>query len=189
MLKKSPFSPAQPRRAETRLFPCIVLVSLRGSTYRSVRLASSLTAALLDGPLEHPEPVLESAPYERFLRHFVYKSSFSGSLLGDQRGLGYLLVQTRVDAREVSSLALVGYARTRRADHLINTRRMHREEVHMNTILSRTAGLTTKKCGRQSCRRCGGYVSNEMCIDLDSDSGYSTFGLTAVFNVATWLTR
>ena len=33
MLKKSPFSPAQPRRAETRLFPCIVLVSFRPSTY------------------------------------------------------------------------------------------------------------------------------------------------------------
>ena len=45
----------------------------------------------------------------------------------------------------------------------------------MNTILSRTAGLTTKTCARQSCRRCGGYVSIEMCIDLDSDSGYSTF--------------
>jgi len=31
-----------------------VLASLRGSTYRSVRLASSLAAALLDGPFEHP---------------------------------------------------------------------------------------------------------------------------------------
>jgi hypothetical protein len=30
-----------------------VLASLRGSTYRSVRLASSLAAALLDG-FEHP---------------------------------------------------------------------------------------------------------------------------------------
>jgi len=54
MLKKSLFSPAQPRRAETRLFPCIVLASLRGSTYRSIRLASSLAAALLDGLFEHP---------------------------------------------------------------------------------------------------------------------------------------
>ena len=35
MLKKSPFSPSRPRRAETRLFPCIVLASLRGSTYRT----------------------------------------------------------------------------------------------------------------------------------------------------------
>ena len=33
MLKKSLFSPARPRRAETRLFPCIVLASFRPSTY------------------------------------------------------------------------------------------------------------------------------------------------------------
>jgi hypothetical protein len=32
----------------------IVLASLRGSTYRSVRLASSLAAALLDGLFEQP---------------------------------------------------------------------------------------------------------------------------------------
>jgi hypothetical protein len=56
-----------------------VLVSLRGSTYRSVRFASSLAAALLDGLFEHPEPVSESAPYRRFQRHFVYKSSFSAA--------------------------------------------------------------------------------------------------------------
>ena len=31
-----------------------VLASLRGSAYRSVRLASSLAAALLDGLFEHP---------------------------------------------------------------------------------------------------------------------------------------
>src|SRR6266849_7061500 len=31
-----------------------VLASLRSSTYRSVRLAYSLTAALLDGHFEHP---------------------------------------------------------------------------------------------------------------------------------------
>src|SRR4029077_2927018 len=34
MLKKSLFSPAQPRRAETRLFPCVVLDSSKSSTYR-----------------------------------------------------------------------------------------------------------------------------------------------------------
>src|SRR6266852_9531365 len=54
MLKTSLFSPTQPRRAETRFFPCGVLAALRGSTYRSVRLASSLAAALLDGLFEHP---------------------------------------------------------------------------------------------------------------------------------------
>ena len=32
----------------------IVLAALRGSTYRSVRLASSLAAALLDSLFEHP---------------------------------------------------------------------------------------------------------------------------------------
>src|ERR1041385_4123156 len=37
-----------------------VLASLRGSTYRSVRLASSLAAALLDGLFEHPEGVLDA---------------------------------------------------------------------------------------------------------------------------------
>ena len=38
MLKKPLFSPTRPRRAETHPFPCGVLASLRGSTYRSVRL-------------------------------------------------------------------------------------------------------------------------------------------------------
>jgi hypothetical protein len=36
----------------------IVLASLRSSTYRSVRLASSLAAALLDGFFEHPAGLL-----------------------------------------------------------------------------------------------------------------------------------
>jgi hypothetical protein len=38
-----------------------VLASLRGSTYRSVRLASSLAAALLDELFEHPEDILKTA--------------------------------------------------------------------------------------------------------------------------------
>jgi hypothetical protein len=83
MLKKSLFSPTQPRRAKTRLFPCGVLASFRPSTlsrtfgYRKhwrgfpVRqdsfsgrtahtkcgmylLRSSLAAALLDDLFEHP---------------------------------------------------------------------------------------------------------------------------------------
>ena len=36
-----------------------VLTSLRGSTYRSVRLASSLAAALLDSLFEHPAKYLQ----------------------------------------------------------------------------------------------------------------------------------
>jgi hypothetical protein len=39
-----------------------VLASLRDSTYRSVRLASSLAAALLDGLFEHPEAMLALRP-------------------------------------------------------------------------------------------------------------------------------
>jgi hypothetical protein len=39
-----------------------VLTSLRSSTYRSVRLASSLAAALLDGLFEHPEAILTPVP-------------------------------------------------------------------------------------------------------------------------------
>jgi hypothetical protein len=41
----------------------IVLASFRGSTYRSVRLATSLAAALLDGHFEHPRAILAPAPY------------------------------------------------------------------------------------------------------------------------------
>jgi hypothetical protein len=62
MVKKSLFSPALPQRAETRSFPCIVLASLRGSTYRSVRLASSLAAVLLDSLFEHPTNVCSACP-------------------------------------------------------------------------------------------------------------------------------
>jgi hypothetical protein len=50
-----------------------VLASFRGSTYRSVRLASSLAAALLDGLFEHPETILTLAPRGIFIRRFVHK--------------------------------------------------------------------------------------------------------------------
>jgi hypothetical protein len=39
-----------------------VLALLRGSTYRNVRLASSLAAALLDGLFEHPARLSLSCP-------------------------------------------------------------------------------------------------------------------------------
>ncbi len=48
----------------------IVLASFRGSTYRSVRLASSLAAALLDGLFEHPARLWRQ-------RHVLYEPSFS----------------------------------------------------------------------------------------------------------------
>jgi hypothetical protein len=41
-----------------------VLASLRGSTYRSVRLASSLAAALLDDLFEHPVKNRKGWEYE-----------------------------------------------------------------------------------------------------------------------------
>jgi len=47
-----------------------VLTSLRGSTYRSVRLASSLAAALLDSLFEHPEVILVLAPNGNFRPYF-----------------------------------------------------------------------------------------------------------------------
>ena len=50
-----------------------VLASLRGSTYRSVRLASSLAAALLDGLFEHParcSPVVPDMRTSEVLRDY-----------------------------------------------------------------------------------------------------------------------
>ena len=58
-------------RANSRMLKktaSIVLASLRGSTYRSVRLATSLTAALLGGLFEHPEIIEAFVPSVRFQR-------------------------------------------------------------------------------------------------------------------------
>jgi len=54
-----------------------VLASLRGLTYRSVRVASSLAAALLDGLFEHPEGILALAPNGNFRPYFWEQPSFS----------------------------------------------------------------------------------------------------------------
>ena len=56
-----------------------VLAALRGSTYRSVRLASSLAAALLDGLFEHPArctPVIPDVPTREIP---AYPQSFSAA--------------------------------------------------------------------------------------------------------------
>ena len=47
----------------------------------------------------------------------------------------------------------------------------------MNRMLSQITGVTTKAkpSAQQSCLRCSGYMTHELCTDLDSDSGYSTF--------------
>ena len=54
-----------------------VLVSLRGSTYRSVRLASSLTAAALDGHFEHPASRSCAIAIRKITVDFERKLSFS----------------------------------------------------------------------------------------------------------------
>jgi hypothetical protein len=56
----------------------IVLASLRGSTYRSVCLASLLAAALLEGLFEHPVLKRVSIP-QKILTTLAYKPSFSAA--------------------------------------------------------------------------------------------------------------
>ena len=45
----------------------------------------------------------------------------------------------------------------------------------MNTMLSKTAGVLTRPCTQLNCKRCSGCLEYEMCIDLESDTGYCTF--------------
>jgi hypothetical protein len=56
-----------------------VLTSLRSSTYRSVRLASSLAAALLDSLFEHPDVIEAFAPSEIVQAHYMYTPNFSAA--------------------------------------------------------------------------------------------------------------
>jgi hypothetical protein len=56
-----------------------VLASLRGSTYRSVRLASSLAAALLDCLFEHPEVVLDIRTVQNIPAILLASTKFSRS--------------------------------------------------------------------------------------------------------------
>jgi hypothetical protein len=56
-----------------------VLASQRGSTYRSVRLASSLAAALLDSLFEHPEALEVIALSVIFRWCFMCTLSFSAA--------------------------------------------------------------------------------------------------------------
>jgi hypothetical protein len=53
-----------------------VLASLRGSTYRSVRLASSLAAALLDGLFEHPSGLSFHVPDVQALNILLPRNGF-----------------------------------------------------------------------------------------------------------------
>ena len=56
-----------------------VLASLRGSTYRSVRLASSLAAALLDGLFEHPADYSGTITFVSSQHRVAQKPSFSAN--------------------------------------------------------------------------------------------------------------
>ena len=58
-----------------------VLASLRGSTYRSVRLASSLAAALLDGLFEHPADYSDTITLRIITAACRAKTEFSRKLL------------------------------------------------------------------------------------------------------------
>jgi len=56
-----------------------VLASLIGSTYRSVRLASSLAAAALDGHFEHPASRFCGITIRKVTVNFEQKLSFSAA--------------------------------------------------------------------------------------------------------------
>jgi len=56
-----------------------VLALLRGSTYRSVRLASSLAAALLDGLFEHPAWCILAIPDVQASEIPAYPQSYSAA--------------------------------------------------------------------------------------------------------------
>ena len=45
----------------------------------------------------------------------------------------------------------------------------------MNTMLFKKAGAPTTLCAQPICTRCSGCLEYEMCIDLESDTGYCTF--------------
>ena len=56
-----------------------VLASLRGSTYRSVRLAASLGAALLNSLFEHPEVILDIRSVRNIPAILLASTKFSRS--------------------------------------------------------------------------------------------------------------
>jgi len=56
-----------------------VLAALRGSPYRSVRLAASLAAALLDGPFEHAAWRTPAVSDVRTIEVLAYQNIFSAA--------------------------------------------------------------------------------------------------------------
>jgi hypothetical protein len=57
------------------------LASVRGSRYRSVRLASSFAVALSDSLFEHPDVMFVFAPYGTFQLPCVVSARFFSTLL------------------------------------------------------------------------------------------------------------
>jgi hypothetical protein len=53
-----------------------VLASLRGSTYQSLRLVSSLAAALLDSLFEHPARLSLSVPAMQVIEALLFRNGF-----------------------------------------------------------------------------------------------------------------
>ena len=47
--------------------------------------------------------------------------------------------------------------------------------MNASTTLTSTARANMQYSAGDRCQRCSGYMANEMCTDLQSDSGYSTF--------------
>ena len=47
--------------------------------------------------------------------------------------------------------------------------------MNASTTLTPTARAKMQYSAGDRCQRCSGYMANEMCTDLQSDSGYSTF--------------
>ena len=68
LLKKSPFSPAQPRRAKTRLFPCCVLAWFRLSMY-----LRGYAAALLNSLRVRLQPFVTSSSHGFFGSTIVFQ--------------------------------------------------------------------------------------------------------------------
>jgi hypothetical protein len=66
-----------------------VLALRRGSTYRSVRLASLLAVALMDGLFEHPEALGPSAPFWKIATVFCVYPSFSAVCEYDRSPLAH----------------------------------------------------------------------------------------------------
>jgi hypothetical protein len=66
----------------------VVLASLRGLTYRSVRLASSLAAASLDGHFEHPVWLFGVISHTEICNGSRSPVEFFRSLLGNYRHAG-----------------------------------------------------------------------------------------------------